>query len=133
MAAPTEQIAIWILMALKEEWDRDPSLLTCRTESVVLGPLKAKHKIEDGEIVRGIRFLVNGHMLKAVNRSDGRASFPSDRGLDYSAAFFAAQTQEASREQDVRLKKCNIAITVAGIAVAILGLVVAYLTYVRRK
>src|SRR5207249_7769855 len=63
MAASTDQIAIWILMALKEEWERDPSHLTCRIESVVLGPLKSKHKIEDADITRGIRFLVDHRML----------------------------------------------------------------------
>ena len=78
MAATTEQIAIWILAALKTESERDSSLLTCRTESEVLGPLKSKHRIEDSDIGRGIKFLVERRMLKAVDRSDGRATLPSE-------------------------------------------------------
>src|SRR5438045_8805541 len=78
VAATTEQIAIWILAGLKTESERDSSLLTCRTESEVLGPLKSKHKIEDCDLVRGIKFLVERRMLNAVNRSYDRATLPSD-------------------------------------------------------
>src|SRR5207249_721728 len=91
VAASTEQIAIWILAGLKTESERDSSMLTCRTESEVLGPLKSKHRIKDSDIVRGIKFLVERRMLKAVDRSDGRATLPSEIGLEHLAAQSAAE------------------------------------------
>ena len=126
MAATTEQIAIWILRALKDEWERDPSLLTCRTEAVVLGPFKAEFKISDTDIDRGMNFLVSRGMLKAVNRKDGRAACPSERGFQHLASHDAAKKQEAYRKQDVRLK-------IYPIIIAILAAWIAYLSYKLRK
>ena len=82
MATSTEQSALCILAALKEEWERDPSLLSCRTESLVLGPLKSKHKIEEAEITRGIRFLIERRALDALVRKDGRATLPFMMALE---------------------------------------------------
>jgi hypothetical protein len=96
MDASTEQIAVWILTALKEEWEHDRSHLTCRAESVVLGPLKSKYNIEDADITRSIRYLVDRRMLQAVNRQDGRATLPSPAGLDYLAAHLANNTTQPS-------------------------------------
>ena len=78
-------------MALKEEWERDSSHLTCRTESAVLGPLKSEHHVEAADITRGIRFLIERRLLNAVNRQDGRATLPSPAGLDYLAEHIAEQ------------------------------------------
>jgi len=122
VAASTEQIAIWILMALKEEWERDPSHLTCRTGAIVLGPLESKHAIEDADITRGMRFLIDRRMLDAVNREDGRATLPNALGLEHLAAHEAAQKREVERKQDVRLK-------IYPIIIAILALVIAFLGY----
>src|SRR5439155_26315721 len=121
MAASTEQIAIWILMALKKEWERDPSHLTCRTESVVLDPLKSRHKIKDADINRGIHFLITRQMLSAINRVDGRATLPSERGFEHLAAYLAAQKQEAHRKQDVRFKMYAIIIAIVAAVIAYLG------------
>ena len=73
MARITEDIAILILEALKQEWERNQSHLTCPTEAAILGPVKSKYKLEDADINRGMNFLVNRQMVAAVNRKDGRA------------------------------------------------------------
>lgn len=122
MATSTEQIALWILAALKEEWERDPSHLTCRTESVVLGALKSQHKIEDADITRGIRYLIDRRALGAVNRKDGRATLPNAIGLEILAEHASAQKRDVERRQDVRQRWYPIII-------AILMLVIAYLAY----
>ena len=83
---------------MKEEWERDPSLLTCRTDSVVLGSLKSEHQVEDADITRGIRFLVDRRMLEAVNRKDGRATLPSPSGLEYLAAHMAEHLGSNKKE-----------------------------------
>ena len=111
MHAPTEQIAIWILMALKEEWEHDPSHSTGRTESVVLGPLKSKHNIEDADISRGIRFLASRRMLQAVNREDGRATPPSPVGLEYLAAHIA-QHLASNKVEPSRPSKTSYSLSV---------------------
>lgn len=123
MAMPTEQIALLILAALKEEWEHDQSHLTCRTESEVLGPLKSKHKIEDCDIDRGINFLVSQRLLSAVNRKDGRASFPSELGFNFLALLLAAK-KAAGWTLDRRLVLYGI---ILGLLTLIAGLVTLYI------
>lgn len=122
MAASTEQIAFWILAALKEEWERDPSHSTCRPESVVLGALKTQHKIEDADITRGIRYLIDRRALDAVNRKDGRATLPNTIGLEILAEHHAAQKREAERKQSARW-------TIYAVVISLIGLVLTYLAY----
>lgn len=122
MATSTEQIALWILAALKEEWERDPSHLTCRTESIVLGVLKSQHKIEDADITRGIRFLIDRRALDAVNRKDGRATLPNTIGFEILAEHASSQKRDVERRQDVRQRWYPIII-------AIMALIIAYLSY----
>jgi hypothetical protein len=114
VAATTEQIAIWILAALKTESELNSSLLTCRTESEVLGPLKSKHKIGDSDLVRGINFLVERRMLNAVVRSDGRATLPSDSGFQYLATHSAAEKANGWT-LDHRLKVYAILVSIVGV------------------
>ena len=120
MAISTEQIAIWILAVLKEEWERDSSIITCRTEASVLGFLKPKHKIDDSDITRGLRFLVERKMLTAVNRKDGRATLPSRCGLEYLAEHLASKNERAKADFDRRFRvyAVIIAIIAASISVA---------------
>ena len=82
---PAKQIGIWILAVLSDELERDPSPLTCQTSSVLLGPLKAKYDIDDADLDRGIRFLVDQQMINACNRPDGRAILPNQSGIEFLA------------------------------------------------
>ncbi|XHR28577.1 MAG: hypothetical protein ACFUZC_22000 [Chthoniobacteraceae bacterium] len=120
MAISTEQIAIWILAALKEEWERDPSLLTCRTEASVLVSLKSKHKINDSDITRGIRFLLQRGMLTAVNRKDGRATLASMCGQEFLEAHMDSKKEQTKADFDRRFRvyAVIVAIIVASISVA---------------
>ncbi len=112
-------------MALKEEWERDPSHLTCRIESVVLGPLKSKHKIEDADITRGIRFLIDHRMLDAVNRNDGRATLPNPTGFEYLAAYLASEKKRSKDEFDRRFR-------VYAVIIAVIAAVIALVTLLRK-
>jgi hypothetical protein len=87
MDKSTEQIAVRILTALKEAWERKSSLLTYCTESAFFSQLKHEHTMNDADITRGIRFLVERRMIKTVNRKDDRIRFPNLNGLDYLAAY----------------------------------------------
>jgi hypothetical protein len=93
IAASTKQIAIWILIALKEAWERKSSLLTYCTESALFSQIKYAHTIKDADITRGIRFLVERRMIKTVNRKDAGVRFPSLNGLDYLAAYLETEAR----------------------------------------
>jgi serine/threonine protein kinase len=82
----TEQIAIWILEALKDEYEREPDLLKCRTEGVILGEMMVKRSLSQVDINRAIRFLLSNRAIEAVNRNDGRATRPTATGLKYLAS-----------------------------------------------
>ncbi len=122
MSASTERIAIWILEALKAEWERDPSHLTCRTDAVLLGSLKPKHNIGDADISRGINFLVSRSMLSAVNRSEGRASFPSERGFEYLAAHISSEAARRKEAFDRRFRVYAVIVAIIATACAVVGL-----------
>jgi len=122
MSAPTEEIAIWVLEALKEEWERDSSLLTCRVESTVLGSLKLKHKIEDSDIQCGIKFLVTRGMFESVNRTEGRATFTSRSGFDFLAAHLVCRKQKAKDEFDRRIRVYSVIIAIIAIACTVVGM-----------
>jgi hypothetical protein len=87
----TEQIAIWLLTALKKAWERESLLLTYCTEPALLSQVKYEHTINDADIKRGIRFLVERRMIKTVKRRDGGVRFPSLNGLDYLAAYLETE------------------------------------------
>ena len=107
---------------MKEEWERDPSHLTCRTESVVLGPLKSKHKIEDSDIVRGINFLAPPGMLSAVKRNDGRATFPSQIGFDFLAEHIASEKKRTKEEFDRRFRVYAVIVAIIALAATVVGM-----------
>ena len=132
MATSTEQIAIWVLQALKEEWERDPSRMTCRTEAAVLGPLKTKHGIEDVDITRGIRFLVERRALDAVNREDGRATLPNATGFEILAAHNSAQRREAEQEQRRRMDRGTSMRGWIAIIISVLSFIIAVIALLRK-
>jgi hypothetical protein len=122
MAASTEQIALWILAALKEERERDPSRLTCRTEAIVLGPLKSKHKIEDADITRGIKYLMGRRALDAVNRKDGRATLPNEIGLEILAEHLASEKKRTKEEFDRRFRVYAVIVAIIAVAATVVGM-----------
>ena len=135
MAHNVEKVSIWILEALEEEWRREPDILKCRTEGVVLGEVMEKYSLENDEISRAIMFMVSParQYLRIIDRQDGRAILPSDNGLAILAqihlerlneakAQAASQKAEIERKQDIRLR-------IYPIIISILGLVIAYLAY----
>jgi hypothetical protein len=79
----TEATALLILVAVTEEYERDPSLLTCRVFREVIAPTMAKHRLSASDIDRGIRFLVSKRFLNAISRQDGQAIQPTTGGLEY--------------------------------------------------
>ena len=91
MATPTEQIAIWILEAIKAESEREPDWLKCRTEATVLGEVMAERAVTTSDINRGIRFLLDIHCIQGLNRPDGRALAPTSEGLQHLSAHRASE------------------------------------------
>jgi hypothetical protein len=117
MAAPAEQIAGWILAALKEEWERDPSPKTCRRSSIVLGPLKPKHKLDDPDIMQGLQFLADRQLIESYTRDAGEVIIPSRLGLDY-----LAKAQAAVRRRRMSKIKLGLAVLVGFAAILCLAL-----------
>jgi hypothetical protein len=117
-----EQISIWVLEALEEEWRRDPSLLTCHPASQVLGPLKAKYKIEDADITRALTFMISPsrQYLQIVNRDDGQAILPSDTGLAILGKIALSRIEEQEKKKWTRADK----IALASLAFSVIAFVV---------
>jgi hypothetical protein len=114
----TEDLALKILAALKDEWEREPSLLKCRSLSDVLTPIKRRHRLDDSAIDRAIIFLVERRMLKAVNRRDGdKAAQPSEAGF----AHLSASGEKSKWTMDRRLKLYAIWLTILGLAAALVS------------
>jgi hypothetical protein len=111
MPPSVEKISIWVLEALEEEWRRDPSLLTCRPASQVLGPLKTKHNIEDADIDRAIMFMISPtrQYLQVVNREDGQAILPSDNGLAMLSKIALVRIEEEEKKKWTRADKIALA------------------------
>ena len=107
---------------MKEEWERDQSHLTCRTESEVLTPLKARHGIEDADLDRAINFLVPRGMLSAVNRKDGRATFPSELGFDLLAEHIASEKKRAKEDFDRRFRVYAVIVAIIAAICAVVGM-----------
>jgi hypothetical protein len=99
MDTSTEQIAVKILTALKEAWERKSSLLKYCTESAFFSQLKHECTINDADFMRGIRFLVERRMIKTVNRKDNRIRFPSLNGLDYLAAYLETAAAKVATDR----------------------------------
>lgn len=89
----TERVAVLILAAVTEEYERDPSLLTCRIFHEVIAPTMREHRLSSADMDRGIRFLVSKRFLCAINREDGQAIQPSTEGLEYMSS---QKTESAS-------------------------------------
>lgn len=124
MNGTTEQIAIWILEALKSEWERTPTLIDCRAQKFVLGELKSKYQLEDADITRGLRFLISIGAIDSARRQDEQATLPSITGLEFLKTHQCAQKKEVEREQDVRLRIYPIIIAILSAIIALLGYLV---------
>ncbi|HEY5505565.1 MAG TPA: hypothetical protein VIK28_10450 [Sedimentisphaerales bacterium] len=79
MIDSTERIALRLLKALKKEWEREPSLVKCRTIGIVGGGV-CKSQDEFESITKYL--LANG-LVKGVKRPDGFAVCPTPAGCDW--------------------------------------------------
>jgi hypothetical protein len=79
MPPPTEKVALRLIKALKKEWEREPSLLKCRTIGAVGGEVC---KSQD-EFERITKFLLANGLVKGVKRPDGFAVCPTPAGDDW--------------------------------------------------
>lgn len=77
MARSTTDVALQLLEALQDEWQREPDFLKCRTLGVVAGDICESQE----EFDRVTRFITSDGLIKAVRRKDGLASRPSEAGL----------------------------------------------------
>lgn|SRR4051812_14458368 len=113
--AETEKVALWILSALKVEYEREPSLLKCRLFRDVIAPTMAKQRLESADVDRGLRFLLELKCLNGLNRPDGRAVLPTTAGLEYLSSKEASEHAQTGWTLDRRL-------VLYGLIVAILGI-----------
>jgi hypothetical protein len=111
----TEKVALWILSALKAEYERELSLLKCRLFREVIAPTMQKHRLESADVDRGLRFLLELKCLTGVSRPDGRAVLPTAAGLQYLSSHEASQRAKTGWTLDRRL-------VVYGLIVAIIAI-----------
>jgi hypothetical protein len=118
---PTEKIALWILAALRAEYEREPSLLNCRLFSEVIGPTMQEHQLESADIDRGLRFLLEKRCLSATNSPRGRAILPTTVGLEYLSAHNTAEKNKTAWTMDRRLVLYTIIVAILGVMAAIVA------------
>ena len=106
-----EQISIWTLEALEEEWRREPDQLKCQPASKVLGPLKDRYNIEDKDITAALHFMLadSRRYLTVINRPDGQAILPSDNGLAILAVIRQSRIEEQEKKKWSRADKIALA------------------------
>jgi hypothetical protein len=76
----TEALALKLLRALKEEWERERSLLKCRN----MADVASGFGLTQAEYDRAVNFVVENVLIKAVKRLDGKmAAQPSKKGFDF--------------------------------------------------
>src|ERR1041385_7762896 len=86
MSETTESIAIKILVALRTEYEREPSLLKCKLFNEILTEVGNKNRLTQNQVSAAVRQLRSHGHIKAIERSqDGKAALPSDEGLDFLA------------------------------------------------
>ena len=124
-----EQISIWILEALEEEWQREPDWLKCRTAKYVLGSLKQKHNLTDADIKRGLNFCVENGYIKALNRADGQAIQPSNNGLGILGEIAISRIEKQEKKKWTRADK----IALAGFIFTVIAFVVGLGVFENRK
>jgi hypothetical protein len=121
MAPSVENVSIWVLEALEDEWRCEPDLTKCRTASQVLGPLKPGHQIEDADITRALHFLIQKRYIKALNRPNGQAILPSEDGLAMLSRIKFARTEERETKRWTRTQKIAVAAIVVPVILAFVG------------
>jgi len=117
-----EQISIWILEALEEEWQREPDWLVCRTAKYVLGPLKQKHNLTDADIKRGLYFCIEKGFIKTLNRADGQAIQPSNNGLAILGEIEMSRIEKQEKKRWTRSDKIALAGFIFTVIVFVIGL-----------
>jgi hypothetical protein len=121
MPPSVEQISIWILEALEEEWRRECDLVKCRTTAVVLGEVMAKHSLKNADIDRGLHFCIERQYIKAVNREDGQAMLPSNYGLAILAKIAKVGIEEQEKRKWSRADKISLASLIFGVITFFIG------------
>jgi hypothetical protein len=72
-------MALKLLIALKNEWKREPSLLKCRNMAdVAFGILKSQEEYDIG-----VKFLCDNGFVKMADRDGKKIAQPSGKGLSY--------------------------------------------------
>jgi hypothetical protein len=109
----TENLAFKLLTALQEEFNKEPSLIKCRPMAAIASSVL---KSQD-EFNRVERFIVDNHLIDAVNRPDGRAAKPNRKGLE----FLESRKPKPVWTLDNRLKVLAIVVALLGIIVAVIS------------
>jgi hypothetical protein len=110
---PTEDLAFKLLTALQKEFDIEPSLIKCRPMAAIASSVLKSQE----EFSRVERFIMDNHLIDAVNRPDGRAAKPNRMGL----AFLESHKPKPVWNLDNRLKIFALVVAILGVLWAVIS------------
>ena len=116
----TEQIAILILEASKAEMEREPDATKCHPSSLVFGALKPLHKLEDADLDRGLKYLIERGLIRGHIRPDGsKGVFPSSAGVEALALYNQALEAFHHAREDRRWTRYGVIVAILAVLVTL--------------
>jgi hypothetical protein len=121
MAAATESIALKILAALKVEYEREPSLLKCRPYEEILSGVAKRYGLDTVDVQPADRFLKTNGLINAIQRQDGLAALPNQKGIAFLDSHTAAQKEKRAWTLDRRIAVYGVIAALISTAVAVMA------------
>ena len=117
VARSTVEVALRLLKALQDEWEREPDFSKCRPIGVIAADICESQE----EFDRVAKFLTADNLIRVVRRPDGLASRPSKAGL----AWITKQAQEKSMNLNLGPDHMHAAMPLHKLIIIISGLLSA--------